>query len=642
MEIIRKKICLDEFRSHICGALPYCSGSTTDIIPSGDSGNFGGFVKDAKGIEICGWTGNAFTSDGENLIRTTDMMRRYNALLDILRNSLHLIHNKNFSCQQTGAYSNRFSDDFEYTGTTDDFIFNEKTGVYYESAFTINGNYYIYEGDSNDYVILISDDDAELYEKYHGIGFVKEVHEIIYSGNTSFSEVPYIPIHILLTNSFDSIGIMSLYEDDMYEWGEFPKDFSGSDFDNEFDYFEKSGFTRYIDDLGQGYTEEPAKLESKLLTLRDKLYFQDDNGTTIPAIFEDFSGTTEDEKGKFFKCYYCTGLTTGITTYIYIKPATGTTWNLSSTSSTMNYPWTKHNSYKHYVLCPKEYNTTRHTNTEINDENTVKTFTTTANTKYSWWEPEPTNGNNLICADDENVAKNQEKYRTLTVFETLIKQIEKTGDTGLTDGDYYYFLVKYDNAEETPARIPFSENVVFNQEASEYNGETIYTGDLISGISYIDNYINFTYILGAIFSDSGYTNCSGGTIYKETYPYITNEEGQIDIDGFTDVSYWYNYVDFDGTKQQIINKDFNLTKEVNIADIVGMTTGDVWRKDGSVYNSPLIKEDYLMGITMNPVTDIDVEIDRGNAAAFERHFRLSECNTLQDLEENGNGFYTIE
>ena len=620
MEIIRKKICLDEFRSHICGALPYC-GSAME-----DSGNFGGFVLD---------------KDDE---RTTNMMRKYNVLLDILRNSIHLFHIKDLSNCSNSGYSDRFTTDFEYTGTTDDFFFNENVGVYYESAFTINGNYYIYTGDSHDYVILISDDDAELYEKYGGFEFVKSTHTTIYTNDSNFKNIPYIPFHILLTNSFDSIGIMSLYEDDMYEWGEFPKDFSGSGFDNEFDYFEKSGFTRYIDDLGQGYTEEPAKLESKLLTLRDKLYFQDDKGSTIPAIFEDFDDATGDTKGKFFKCYYCTGLTTGITTYIYIKPATGTTWNLSSTSSTMNYPWIKHNSYKHYVLCPKEYNTTRHTNTEINDENTVKTVTTTANTKYSWWEPVATNGDNLICADDEDVAKNQEKYRTLTVFETLIKQIEKTGDAGLTDGDYYYFLVKYDNADGTPARIPFSENVVFNQEASEYNGETIYTGDIITEIdtATTEGYINFRYILGAIFSDSGYTNCSGGTIYKETYPYITNEEGQIDIDGFTDVSYWYNYVDFDGTKQQIINKDFNLAKEVNIADIVGMTTGDVWRKDGSVYNSPLIKEDYLMGITMNPVTDIDVEIDRGNAAAFERHFRLSECNTLQDLEENGNGFYTIE
>lgn len=571
MEIIRKKICLDEFRSHICGALSYCSGLTME-----DSGNFGGFVKDAKGIEICGWTGNAFTSDGDTLIRTTDMMRRYNALLDILRNSLHLIHNKNFSCQQTGEYSNRFSDDFEYTGTTDDFIFNEKTGVYYESAFTINGNYYIYEGDSNDYAILISDDDAELYERYGGIDFVKAVHEIIYTDDSRFSEVPYIPIHVLLTNSFDSIGIMSLYEDDMFDWGKFPKDFSGSGFDNEFDYFEKkyvegSGFTRYIDDLGQGYTEEPVQLESKLLTLREKLYIQDDNGKTIPAIFEDFD-TEQDKKGKFFECILTQYEISGITYY---------RWEI------YNYQ----------------------------------------------------NSDNLVCADDEIVRANEMKYRTMTVFETLLSQLSLTP---ASVGDKYYFLVKYNNSQGTPARIPFSENVIFNQDVSEYEGESTYTGDLISAITINDNYIEFIYVIGAVFSGETYTNYSGGTIYKETYPYLTNVEGEIDIDGFSGISYWYNYVDFDGTKQQIINKDFNLTKEVNIADIVGMTTGDVWRKDGSVYNSPLIKEDYLMGITMNPVTDIDVEIDRGNAAAFERHFRLSECNTLQDLEENGNGFYTIE
>lgn len=579
MEIIRKKINLDNFRSHINGALDYV-GSAYD-----DSGNFGGFVKDAVNTILdCGWSGNTLNISGETVIRTTEMMRRYNILMNILRNSTHVKHSKNLSCKDTNQYYNKFYLDFDYNGTTEDFFFKENIGVLFESGFTFNGNYYTYNGNESevafDYVILISDEDAVIYEKYFGFDFVKEVHTIAYSDDSRFTEPPFIPINVLLTSNVKDVGLMTLYEDDDLEYDilidgdtkeeykEFPLDYDNN---NNLDRFEKQNFELYLEEPVSGYetfTDNQPRLESKLTTLRDKIYIQDDNGKTLPAIFEDLN--------QFYK-----------------------------------------------VTCR-----------EREEEGVV----------IKYWEiSHYSHGENLSCADGEEVMKcrNKDKYRTQTVYETFIKELLRT--PAAVD-DFYYFLVKYDNSSSVPARIPYTEGAIFNKDAYEFEEGITYTADKILKIDDSEaGYISFTYVLGAVFSDSGYTNYTGGTIYNEKYAYNENIQGEISLDGFDEVRYWYNSIDFDGSKEYIENSDLNLSKYGNISYINGLTTGDVWKKDGTVYNSPIIKEDYLMGISMNGITDIDVEINRGNAAAFESHFRLSECNSISDIEDNGNGgFYNIE
>ena len=49
----------------------------------------------------------------------------------------------------------------------------------------------------------------------------------------------------------------------------------------------------------------------------------------------------------------------------------------------------------------------------------------------------------------------------------------------------------------------------------------------------------------------------------------------------------------------------------------------------------------LNGLMEAPKVDIDVSIDRGSGAAWEKHFKLMECNTLEDLENYGNNYFNI-
>lgn len=60
-----------------------------------------------------------------------------------------------------------------------------------------------------------------------------------------------------------------------------------------------------------------------------------------------------------------------------------------------------------------------------------------------------------------------------------------------------------------------------------------------------------------------------------------------------------------------------------------------------VLTKPLVW-DYFMGVTDRPEVDTEVALDRGLNAAYERHLKLGEVRTMQDLEEYGNGFFNIQ
>lgn len=626
MEIIRKKVNLYPFKSHINGILPF--------IGDGDT-NFNGYVYDLTGKTICGWSGN---NDG--VIRTTEMMRRYNVLLDILRNSIHLKRLSNFNdcgIQSDDVY-NKFYLNFRFKGTTDDFIFNTNLGVYNENDFTIseNGRYYINKNNEFDcdYVILVSNEDWELYTQYGGLDFVKAVNEVIYKNEASgltFNKTPYIPIPLLLTCSYADNGLMSLY----YDWY---SDYTYDDI-SEPDYFEGiSGLTSSIVSV----TDKGIELESKLRTLRLPNYFTDDNGVVYDAMFDTFENS---EGGKFFKAIYHArpSVSSGMT--LYREFENGEEEVISSTDEVKPYP-VSDNAY--YVVGPEEEPTVDviAVGTGITEDGIRYTVyrETTACEKYKWCEVIPYDGTNLKCGDGENIlpyepGSDERKYRTLTVFESL-KEYISDFSTYSRDGGYYYFLVKYDNSEEKPMILPYSVDIVYNKD----DKNNIYTGDYIKYIVESNNSISIAYVIGAVFSDNTFDiqTCHGGTAYYETYNYSKSVEGLMDVDGFTDIKYWYNSIDFDSKKTYVFSEELNLNRYANTTDIEQLVVGDVWKTDGSVINTPLIKEDYLLGVSSDASVFVDVEIDRGNAAAFQSHLRLMEANTFQDLEEIGNNFYFNE
>lgn len=200
-------------------------------------------------------------------------------------------------------------------------------------------------------------------------------------------------------------------------------------------------------------------------------------------------------------------------------------------------------------------------------------------------------------------------YRTVSIDATVQAMLSDAS----TDG-FYYFYVKYKNNKETPMKIPFTVGVV--------------DGNGISSITYDSDFVTFEYSYNDI-------------QYKETYKYNTGQTMEIVLDGYENITIYYNEIDYEFTQQTIYNKHYGVEREGNLADIISYNVADVWGKDGSMseytVNAPIFKEEYLLGISSTFKADVNVTINRGNAAAFERHFKLSECNTMEDLEVMGNG-----
>ena len=222
---------------------------------------------------------------------------------------------------------------------------------------------------------------------------------------------------------------------------------------------------------------------------------------------------------------------------------------------------------------------------------------------------------NKTCGDglSNGECVNVNIYRTVSI--DAIVQAMLSGAS--TDGSYYFY-VKYKNDKETPMKIPFTVGVV--------------DGNGISNISYDSDFVTFEYFYNYI-------------KYKETYKYNTGQTMEIVLDGYENITIYYNEIDYDFTEQTIYNKHYGLYREGNLADIVQYREGHVWCDDdlngyvasAETINAPIFKEEYLLGISSTFKADVNVTINRGNAAAFERHFKLSECNSMEDLEVMGNG-----
>lgn len=86
------------------------------------------------------------------------------------------------------------------------------------------------------------------------------------------------------------------------------------------------------------------------------------------------------------------------------------------------------------------------------------------------------------------------------------------------------------------------------------------------------------------------------------------------------------------------------TTEINTFDS-SLTSNFSGYSDMDKYNdmdvSPVYKEEYKLGVAMKEKVDADIYIDRGINAAFEKHLKLQEVNSLEALTQYGNNYFKI-
>lgn len=244
-------------------------------------------------------------------------------------------------------------------------------------------------------------------------------------------------------------------------------------------------------------------------------------------------------------------------------------------------------------------------------------------------------------------------YRTITTCAAGIRIAQTEEEENAMDDEHplpfmehYYFKVKYDNSEDKPMTVPYevgnTTNVylVSSGDGSEY----IYRGDFIIGVSAGTeefNVFEVEYVIGGYFkgTENGeYIERYGdeGDVYYEKHQFDARHVDYVALDGVDNVPVWSEYVDFNADAKEFYSPRYNLYRTGNTANIISMGTGNIWDKDFA-YDAYLTKEDYLTNFSLPPKVDVNVTVDRGGVSAFEKHYKLAECNTMQDLENYHNG-----
>lgn len=132
-------------------------------------------------------------------------------------------------------------------------------------------------------------------------------------------------------------------------------------------------------------------------------------------------------------------------------------------------------------------------------------------------------------------------------------------------------------------------------------------------------------------------------IYRDEYRF-TGRKVTETINGETR-TFVYLDIDYDYAKKNVVLENiYNYSTDVIMSNITAITQsitegGEATSPD--FQNADYFMEDYQLGLAFVANNNENVYIDRGTATAFERHLRLSEVNTVEDLENyhNGDIFY---
>ena len=262
----------------------------------------------------------------------------------------------------------------------------------------------------------------------------------------------------------------------------------------------------------------------------------------------------------------------------------------------------------------------------------------------------------------------------LGVFKESLVYIDEGGTSrypGFNEDWLWYYKVgaigNYETSTDEYGNINIKDGAERNFEIGEYETNLMAYGDVLTDIkcNTDDMTVTFTYVIGCnlkaeltdIQTDNNditryyyghYTyndNDTHGIVCTETYPFANNTE---EIDDILEADAFDSYVTNRPVDYQYYRCAFDTSSSTTM---VSMTVNGVpvslptrmtnfivsVDNEKDVLVSPVMKKEHLVGITMNPYVEADVFVNRGNAAAWERHVKLGEVKTFEQLKSYANG-----
>lgn len=222
------------------------------------------------------------------------------------------------------------------------------------------------------------------------------------------------------------------------------------------------------------------------------------------------------------------------------------------------------------------------------------------------------------------------------------------------------------NTDDNGKRIGGFTVTQIPEGKTSYNGDgsgfTIMPGETVNTYeNVVENWegetgrLIFTYYIGAeleLDEENDEYVYNGGEVrikYVDTYRFrvSTATSRMFDEDGNEfDKYYLYFVIDYDSKKSDVVYENIYYYRDKVILSDISVTSNTI--TDGGepvstdFQNADYFMEDYQLGIAFVANNNENVYVDRGSATAFERHMRLSEVDTLQDLENYGNGMFKMK
>lgn len=436
--------------------------------------------------------------------------------------------------------------------------------------------------------------------------------------------------------------------------------------------YEKYGVTKdyVVPEEGRGsaltptfkeYSEdEMAEVDSKIDTLvpDNVVYITND----IYGVFEEFD---KEGNGQFYEVTYCMGsVETEVTYQSGISIAYYTRYNTNgaeaiTSSSTKIYTFssatrtTKAPSTSQFdqvfSISAIDKNVAIELGNEVEEKDVdgrvikrLLSWTEKTTETYEWWGAIEYTGTDLKCGDGEIISIGEKKYRNATIVSCTPVLVGN-----YSPGQIFYIKAKYKNGRFgvdnifdsggtiVPLGIPYVLNYPVN--ITSYSDGTIAYDMVTNRVENNDGTITLNYALGIT---SGSNISTSGIHYKETVPFEGNQITYAPIDGVYNAELYYENVDFNSVLEYVYSDDYKLERQTHRAMITGMEVGTIWSATTAM-DSLLVTKENMEGLQDIPNYDINLVYDRGSAAAWEHHYKLAECNTMEDLEKYGNNFFNI-
>lgn len=615
MKKIKKEISIDKCRSHKNGLLPFVQYGTGNII-SGMS-NYGHFV--------CDLSGNT------GVIKYLDLIRRYNTSKNIL--------NEGVLCKCIKTKQNK-----KILKANDDVLFSINCGpeedpnvFHYEP---IDSSYFSIE-DNGVYMPTNDDVKIKINKKY-----------VLLNNINTYSDNETWGVNNHLSRTYDGYysTLIQCVENDIIKTDNIKKNFN----------------------LVPPTVDIPILFEEEYVP--DTIYFPYEysvSGTELEIVSidnESYSavvGTNIMEYNKIYSAYNSTTKEDEIITESKIKQLNHhSAFNVTNEHFGIIPGWIDESGYTRGQLFKCIYY-----NKDIDDINKRTDITVNNSDIYqviinnetensvSWWEciPITESLSSYVCGDNEIIEPNNKKYRNITTLSCI-----PSYQADAEDDKYYHFYSLFQNGRINPlytedeqyfpsidsytdikkVSFPFKVGEPVNIE--RYDSDIVYdmviSADVKTYVSPITSgetaYCDLIYVLGATSGSSNDT----GIYYKERLEYISGVTQNAWVDGCLVDELYYEKLNYDTNLEFVHNEIYDVDLEVRPATIFKMTVGSTM-VDCPDHMS--FTKEGTENLYFEPKIETDVIFDRGIGAGWEKHFKLAECNTFQDLENYGNNVFNL-